>query len=76
MHFPDLRMCREAFMFGWESDPSALQYLPTPLLTLQTLRSEPSLLRGADPGLRPPHIKGSLWRMLIFAQVHLAALPL
>lgn len=32
--------------------------------------------RGADPELWPLHIKGSSWRMLIFAQVHLLSLPL
>lgn len=31
---------------------------------------------GADPELWPLHIKGSSWRMLIFAQVHLTNLPL
>ncbi|KAI4833466.1 hypothetical protein KUCAC02_016364, partial [Chaenocephalus aceratus] len=36
------------------------------------LRAGPA--QGDRPRAWPPHIKGSLWRMLIFAQVHLAGL--
>lgn len=66
----------QSFMPDCQSDLSALQYLPTPLPTLRHSRSELSLLSCADPGIWPPHIKSSLWRMLIFAQVHLTSLPL
>lgn len=43
---------------------------------MRTRRSLQGPPRGSDPGLWPLHIKGSLWRMLIFAQVHLVGLPL